>query len=63
MEEKFYEYDPADALTSDEAIDVFLNDAFETGDERHIAKAMSVVARVKGKTEIAGATIRKSSPD
>lgn len=62
MAEKFYDYDPADALTSDEAVEVFLNDAFETGSARYIAKAMEVVARVKGKTKIAGA-VRKSSPD
>ncbi len=48
-----HEYDPADALRSDEAIEVFLADAFETGDARHIAKALGVVARAKGMTKIA----------
>lgn len=54
--EKLYEYDPADALTSDEAIEVFLSDAFETGDARHIAMALGVVARAKGMTNIARET-------
>lgn len=56
MAEKLYDYDPADALQSDEAIEVFLADAFETGDARHIARALGVVARVKGMTEIARKT-------
>ena len=56
MTEKLYEYDPADALKSDEAIEIFLNDAFETGDARHIAKALGVVARAKGMTRIARET-------
>jgi probable addiction module antidote protein len=56
MAEKLYAYDPADALKSDEAIDVFLAGAFETGDARHIAKALGVVARAKGMTKIARQT-------
>lgn len=56
MAEKLYDYDPADALTSDAAIEVFLNDAFETGDARHIAMALGVVARAKGMTKIARET-------
>ena len=39
MAGELYEYDPADALTSDEAIEVFLADAFDTGDAHYIAKA------------------------
>ena len=56
MTERLYDYDPADALTSDEAIEVFLNDAFETGDARYIARALGVVARAKGMTKIARET-------
>jgi probable addiction module antidote protein len=56
MAEKLYDYDPADALKSDEAIEVFLADAFETGDARYIAKALGVIARAKGMTKIARAT-------
>jgi DNA-binding phage protein len=40
MAEELYDYDPADARKSDEAIEVFLADAFETGDARYIAKAL-----------------------
>lgn len=56
MAEKLHDYDPAGALKSDEAIEVFLADAFETGDARYIAKTLGVVARAKGMTEIARAT-------
>jgi probable addiction module antidote protein len=56
MAEKIHDYDPAEALTSDEAIDIFLSDAFETGDARYIAKAIGVVARAKGMTDIARRT-------
>jgi probable addiction module antidote protein len=56
MAEKLHDYDPANALRSDEAIEVFLADAFETGDARYIAKALGVVARAKGMTKIARAT-------
>ncbi len=53
MAAKLYDYDPAEALKSDEAIEVFLGDAFETGDARYIAAALGVVARAKGMTQVA----------
>jgi probable addiction module antidote protein len=56
MTESFSRYDPADALSTDEAIEVFLADAFETGDAAHIAAALGVVARAKGMTELATKT-------
>lgn len=56
MDEKLHDYDPADALKTDEAVEVFLNDAFETGDARYIARALGVVARAKGMTRIARET-------
>ena len=56
MTDKLYDYDPAEALKSDEAIEVFLADAFETGNARYIAKALGVVARAKGMTGIARET-------
>jgi len=56
MAEKLYDYDPADALKSDEAIEVFLSDAFESGDSHNIAKVLGVVARAKGMTKIARET-------
>jgi probable addiction module antidote protein len=56
MAEKLHDYDPAEALKSDEAMEVFLADAFETGDARYIAKALGVAARAKGMTKIARQT-------
>ena len=56
MVEKIYDLDLADLLKTDEAMEVFLADAFETGDARHIASALGVVARAKGMTAIARKT-------
>ena len=53
---KLYDYNPADALKSDEAIELFLADAFETGNSAYIAKAIGVVARSKGMATIARET-------
>ncbi|MDX9668626.1 putative addiction module antidote protein [Pseudomonas sp. P5_152] len=53
MKEVIYEYDPAAALTDPETIAIFMNDAFETGDPAHIAKAIGIVARAKGMAELA----------
>lgn len=52
MTEKLTTYDPATALVDDEEIAFFMADAIETGDAAYIAKALSVVARAKGMTEI-----------
>ena len=51
MTRVLYDYDPSAALDSDEAIAVFMADAFETGDSAYIAKALGVVARAKEKLE------------
>lgn len=56
MREKIYDYDPAAALESEEAIAVFLADALETGDAAYIAKAVGVVARAKGMAELSRET-------
>ena len=56
MSEKIYDYDPALALGSQEAVAVFLADALETGDSAYVAKALGVVARAKGMTELARET-------
>lgn len=56
MVEKLTTYDPATALVDDEEIAFFMADAFETGDAAYIAKALGVVARAKGMTEIAKKT-------
>jgi len=49
-------YDPAEDLTSAEAIAVFLSEAFRTEDAGYIAHALGVVARAKGMAEIAART-------
>lgn len=56
MVEKIQDFDPAEMLQSEQAIEVFLTDAFETGNASHIASALGVVARAKGMTEIARKT-------
>lgn len=53
MAEKLTNYDPAAALEDDEEIAAFMADAFETGDARYIARALGIVARAKGMTQIA----------
>jgi len=56
MTEKVTTYDPAAALVDDEEIADFMADAFETGDAAYVAKALGVVARAKGMTEISRQT-------
>lgn len=56
MAEKLTTFDPAELLTSDEAIVAFMADAFESGDAGYIAHALGVVARARGMTEIAKET-------
>src|SRR5437660_11660644 len=56
MGRKLTVYDPAEDLTSAEAIGVFLTEAFRTEDAGYIAHALGVVARAKGMAEIASRT-------
>lgn len=49
-------FDPAEALSSDEAIAAFMADAFSSGDAGCVAHALGVVARAKGMTQIARET-------
>jgi DNA-binding phage protein len=42
MSERLYDYDPAEALDSAEAIEVFMADVLETGDAAYVAKAEEV---------------------
>ena len=56
MTELLYNYDPAAALNNPEAIAVFMADALETGDAAYIAKALGVVARAKGMSELSRET-------
>lgn len=53
---KFSAVNLAESLDSDEAIETFLADAFETDDPAYISKALGVVARVKGMANVAGET-------
>ncbi len=56
MTKQLTTYDPATALVDQEEIAFFMADAFETGDAAYIAKALGVVARAKGMTEISQKT-------
>ena len=56
MAEKFTTYDPAEDLGSDEAIAVFMAEAFQTNDVAYISHALGVVARAKGMARIAEET-------
>ena len=56
MAEKLTAYDPAGDLTSDQAIAVFMAEAFESNDAAYVAHALGVVARAKGMAQIAKQT-------
>ncbi len=56
MAEKLTNYDPAEDLTSDDAIATFMAEAFESNDASYIAHALGVVARARGMAQIAGQT-------
>ncbi len=56
MAEILTTFDPAEGLTSDEAIASFMAEAFASEDAGYIAHALGVVARAKGMTQIANET-------
>lgn len=56
MTEKLSKYDPAEDLETDEAIAVFMAEAFKTNDVAYISHALGVVARAKGMAQIARQT-------
>ena len=56
MAKKLTTYDPAEDLTSDKAIAIFMAEALQTNDAGYIAHALGVVARAKGMAEIASQT-------
>ncbi len=56
MSTKLTVYDPAEDLTSAEAIAVFLTEAFQTEDPGYIGHALGVVARAKGMADVASRT-------
>jgi len=53
MAGKLTTFDPAELLTSDEAVASFMADAFESGDAGYVAHALGVVARARGMAGIA----------
>ena len=53
MAEELTAYDPAEDLRSDEAVAIFMGEAFATGDAGYVAHALGVVARAKGMSQIA----------
>ena len=54
--ERLTKYDPAEDLGSDEAIAIFMAEAFATNDVGYISHALGVVARAKGMAQIAEQT-------
>lgn len=47
MTDQLHPYDPADSLTTTEAITAFLADAEQTGDAAYIAQAQAVAERAR----------------
>jgi probable addiction module antidote protein len=56
MSDRPTSFDPAEGLTSNLAIAVFMEEAFKTEDASDIAHALGIVARAKGMTQIAKQT-------
>ena len=56
MAEKLTTYDSAEDLATDDAIALFMAQAFETNDAGYIAHALGTVTRAKGMAQIAGQT-------
>ncbi|MDM9628894.1 putative addiction module antidote protein [Rhizobium sp. S152] len=56
MTEEIFDFDPAEMLDSDEAVEAYLDEVLKTGDAKFIASALGVVARAKGMTKISRKT-------
>ena len=56
MTEKLTTYDPAEDLATDDAVALFMAQAFETNDAGYVAHALGVMARAKGMAQTAGQT-------
>ena len=56
MKAKALPYDPAESLTTPEAIEYFVRDAMEDDDASYISHALGIAARAKGMTKIASDT-------
>ncbi len=49
---EIFDFDPAEMLDSDEAVEAYLDELLKTGDPKFIASALGVVERAKGMTKI-----------
>jgi probable addiction module antidote protein len=61
MSDSLMDYDPAKALIDSAARAVFIKDAFESGDARHIAAAIGVAIRafgIEAMAETVGLTVQ-----
>ncbi len=56
MSNKIRAFDPAEHLTSPEAVQAFLEDAFDEGDPAYITHALGIVARARGMSRLADET-------
>ncbi|MES3040827.1 MAG: addiction module antidote protein [Pseudomonadota bacterium] len=56
MSDSLMRYDPVEDLLSEQAMQIFMTEAFQTGDAAYIAHALGVVARAKGMAQIADET-------
>jgi probable addiction module antidote protein len=56
MPKSLSRYDPAEDLLTDEAMAIFMAEAFATDDASYVAHALGVVARAKGMAQIAKET-------
>lgn len=62
MREKLTLYDPAEGLLSNEAIEVFMEEAFKTNDVAYIVHAIGVVARARGMPQAASELSEDGNP-
>ena len=56
MNEQITDFDPAEYLDNDEAIQSYIDEAVATGHAGFIADSLGVVARAKGMSHLANAT-------
>ena len=56
MKAKSLSYDPAESLTTPEAIEYFVKDAMEDDNASYIVHALGIAARAKGMTKVASDT-------
>ncbi|EJF98504.1 hypothetical protein MEI_00512 [Bartonella vinsonii subsp. arupensis Pm136co] len=58
---KITPFEPEKYLTTPESQQIFLNEAFKTGDAAHIADALGIVARAQNMSTLAKETNRERS--